>query len=77
MGDDGRAVADAEPTGSPPGSILPEPLRKGLLTAIVALVLAVLVFLIVSGTESLLLTLLIGFVTATVLFTTVYVLASG
>lgn len=77
MADDSQAPVDAGAVGSASGTVLPEPLRKGILTAIVAVVLAVVAFLVVNGTESLLLTLFTGFVTTAVLFTTVYTLADS
>lgn len=77
MADDSRAPVDAGPVGSASETVLPEPLRKGILTAIVAVVLAVVAFLVGNGAGSLLLTLFVGFLTATVLFTTVYVLADS
>lgn len=73
MANDEQALS-GDPAGATRGVRLPEPLRKGIITAIVALVLAVVAFVIVSGTEGLLPMILTGFATTTVLFTTVYAL---
>lgn len=74
MANDEQALS-GEPAESTSGIALPEPLRKGLITAIVALLLSAVVFVVVSGTEGLLPVIFAGFATTTVLFTTVYVLA--
>lgn len=73
MPDDDRAPMDAEPLWSLPelDVDLPESLENGLITAGIAVVLPLLAFQAAAG-SGLLVTLVLGFLYARILFTAIY-----